>query len=81
MQPLFKEGQHLREFVVRVHIVHSATALLQQANDVLILNLLVHLKLLKGGTQRLEERAEIIVVGEVGFGQLWENKRNLSDMS
>lgn len=51
VQPLFKEGQHLRELVVRVHIVHSAAALLQQTNNVLILNLFMHLKLLEGGAQ------------------------------
>ena len=76
VQPLFKEGQHLWELVVWVHIVHSAAALLQQANDVLVLYLLMHLELLKGGAQWLKKWAEIIVVGEVGFWQLWENKIN-----
>lgn len=76
VQPLLKEGQHLWEFVVRVHIVHSAAALLQQADNVLILNLLMHLELLKGGAQWLKKWAEIIVVGEVGLWQLWKNKRN-----
>ena len=50
-QSFLKEGQHLGELVVRVHVVHGAAALLQQANDVLVLNLLVHLELLEGGTQ------------------------------
>lgn len=53
VQSFFKERQHLRQFVVRVHIVHSAAALLQQANNVLILNLFMHLELLKSGAQRL----------------------------
>lgn len=70
VQPLFKKGQHLREFVVSVHIVHSAAALLQQANNVLILNLFMHLELLEGSAQWLKKWAEIIVVGEVGFWQL-----------
>lgn len=72
VQPFFKEGQHLWELVVRVYIVHSAAALLQQADDVLILDLFMHLELLKGGAQRLKEWAEIIVVGEVGLWQLWK---------
>ena len=76
VQPFFKEWQHLWEFVVRVHIVHGAAALLQQADDVLILDLLVHLELLEGGAQRLEKWAEVIVVGEVGFWQLWKTKKN-----
>lgn len=75
MQPFFKEGQHLGEFVVRVHIVHSAATLLQKADDVLILDLFVHLELLEGGAQWLKEGAEIIVVGEVGLWQLWKNKQ------
>ena len=50
--------------------MHGAAALLQQADDVLVLDLLMHLELLEGGTQRLEKRAEITVVGEVGFRQL-----------
>lgn len=74
LQPLFKEGQHLWQFIVRVHIVHSAAALLQQADDVLILNLFMHLELLKSGAQWLKKRAEIIVVGEVGLWQLWGKK-------
>lgn len=76
MQPFFKEGQHLWELVVRVYIIHSAAALLQQADDALILDLFMHLELLKGGAQWLKEWAEIIVVGEVGVWQLWENKQN-----
>lgn len=51
VQPFFKEGQHLRELVVRVYIVHSAAALLQQPNNVFILNLFMHLKLLECGAQ------------------------------
>lgn len=51
VQPLFKEGQHLRELVVGVHVVHRAAALLQQADDVLILYLFVHLELLEGGAK------------------------------
>lgn len=66
MEALFKQRQHLGEFVVGVHIVHGA-ALLQLSDDVLVFNLLVHLELLEGGTQGLEEGAEVIVVGEVGF--------------
>lgn len=50
--------------------MHRAAALLQQPDDVLVLDLLVHLELLEGGTQGLEEGAEVAVVGEVGLGQL-----------
>lgn len=75
VQPFFKEGQHLWELVVRVYIVHSAAALLQQADDVLILDLFMHLELLKGGAQWLKEWAEIIVVGEVGLWQLWKTNK------
>lgn len=70
MQPLLKEGQHLRQLVVRVHVVHGAAALLQQPDDVLVLDLLVHLELLESGAQRLEKGAEVAVVGEVGLRQL-----------
>lgn len=57
--------------------MHSAAALLQQSDDVLIFNLLMHLELLKGCTQGLEEGTEVIVVGEVGFRQLWIPKENI----
>lgn len=70
MQSLLKERQHLRQLVVRVHVVHGAAALLQQPDDVLVLNLLVHLELLESGAQRLEKGAEVAVVGEVGLRQL-----------
>lgn len=69
-EAFFKQRQHLGELVVRVHVVGGAAALLQQLDDVLVLNLLVDLELLEGGTQSLEERAEIIVVGEVRLRQL-----------
>lgn len=69
-EAFFKERQHLGELVVRVHVVGGAAALLQQLDDVLVLDLLVDLELLEGGTQSLEERAEIIVVGEVRLRQL-----------
>lgn len=55
MQPLFEEGQHLRELVVGVHVVHGAAALLQQVDDVLVLDLFVHLELLEGGAQGLKK--------------------------
>lgn len=55
VQSFLKEGQHLGKFVVRVHIVHSAAALLQQADNVLVLNLFMHLELLKGGAQGLKK--------------------------
>lgn len=74
MQAFLKEGQHLWQFVVGVHIVHSAATLLQQPNDVLILYLFMHLELFEGGTQGLEKGTEIIVVGEVGFRQLLEGR-------
>lgn len=51
VQPLLEERQHLRELVVRVHVVHGAAALLQQPDDVLVLDLLVHLELLESGAQ------------------------------
>lgn len=71
LQSFFKERQHLRQLVVRMHIVDGAAALLQQTDDVLVFNLLVHLELLEGGAQGLKKGAEVIVVGEVCLGQLW----------
>lgn len=70
LQPLFQKGQHIWEFIVRVHIVNSAAALLQQANNVLILNLFMHLELLEGGAQWLKKWPEVFVVWEVGVWQL-----------
>ena len=70
-QPLLEEGQHLRQLVVRVHVVHGAASLLQQADDALVLNLLVHLELVEGVAQRAQEGPEVLVVGEVGLGKLW----------
>lgn len=67
MQALLEEQQHVGEFVIRVHVVDGAAALFQQADDVLVLDLFVHLKLLEGGQQRLEEGAEVADVGEVGL--------------
>lgn len=69
-EALFKEQQHLGELVVRMHVVGGAAALLQQIDDVFVLDLLVDLELLEGGAERLEERAEVIVVGEVRLCQL-----------
>lgn len=51
VQPLLEERQHLGELVVRVHVVHGTAALLQQPDDVLVLDLLVHLELLESGAQ------------------------------
>lgn len=53
-----------------MHVVGGAAALLQELDDVLILNLFMDLELLEGGAESLEERAEIIVVGEVRLRQL-----------
>lgn len=58
----------------------SAAALLQQSDDVLVFNLLMHLELLKGCTQGLKEGTEVIVVGEVRFRQLWIPKENINKM-
>lgn len=80
MKPFLKEGQHLWKFVVRVYIVHCAAALLQQPDNVLVLNLLMHLELLKCGAQGLEKWAEIIVVGEVGVGQLWKKNYQIRSL-
>lgn len=70
-EAFFKQRQHLRELVVGVYVVGGAAALLQQLDDVLVLDLLVDLELLEGGAERLEERPEIIIVGEVRLRQLW----------
>lgn len=79
-EAFFKERQHLGELVVGVHIVGGAAALLQLIDDVLVLDLLVDLELLEGGAERLEERPEIIVVGEVCLRQLWA-KREQKDLA
>lgn len=70
VQPLLEERQHLRQFIVRVHVVDGAAALLQQPDDVLVLDLLVHFELLESGAQRLEKGAEVAVVREVGLRKL-----------
>lgn len=79
MKAFLKEGQHLWKFVVRVYIVHCAAALLQQPDNVLVLNLLMHFELLKCGAQGLEKWAEIIVV-EVGVGQLWKKNYQIRSL-
>lgn len=77
MESFLKERQHLRQLVVRVHIVYRVAALLQQSNDVFILYLLVHLELFEGITKTLKKRSEIIVVGEVDFRELQKYIRRL----
>lgn len=52
----------------------------QQPDNVLVLNLLMHLELLKCGAQGLEKWAEIIVVGEVGVGQLWKKNYQIRSL-
>lgn len=64
-EAFFEEQQHLGELVVRVHVVDGAAALLQQLDYVFVLDLLVYLEHLEGGAERLQECAEVIVVGEV----------------
>lgn len=73
-EAFLEERQHLGELVVGVHVVGGAAALLQQLDDVLVLDLLVDLELLEGGAERLEERPEIIVVGEVRLRKLRAKK-------
>lgn len=62
-----------------MYIIDSTAALLKQANDVFIFNLLMHFKFLKSGIQGLKESPEVIIVGEVGLRKLKkiEEKRRL----
>lgn len=71
-QTPLKQNEHFRQLVVRVYIVHGPATLLQQANDALILNLLMHLKLFERLIKGLQKSSEVIVVGKVGLGKLQE---------
>lgn len=53
-----------------MYVIDGLTALLKQADDVFVFNLLMHFELLERSIQRPQESTEIIVVGKVGFRKL-----------